>query len=112
MTVMTPLSGAPAAPGLTITAQPMLTGGPGISSSLLVVSPGSSRRRPSRGAEVGGAGDGGGGALELRLPLPLDGGRGALQRGGAGRLDVDGALGLEVDVAARLQRDGAVGLDG
>jgi hypothetical protein len=33
MLTITPLSGAPAIPGVTITAQPRLTGGPGISRS-------------------------------------------------------------------------------
>src|SRR5437867_4282332 len=91
---MTPVSGGPAAPGVTITAHPMLTGGPGIAVPLPSLS-----RREVRGARQ-------------REERALHRGRGSpLELGGGLALHADRQA-LDLHVRPRLDRDAARGLEG
>src|SRR6478672_5018198 len=99
MVVITPESGGPAAPGLRITAHPMLTGGPGMA--------------PLRRAELRDAGERDLRAFDLGRRRSLDGGVApGLERERAlgGHLHV--ARGVHLEVAPGLDRHLAGGLDG
>src|SRR5688572_5155084 len=94
---MTPLSGGPAAPGVSTTAHPIETGGPDI--------------RSSRSAEADLSRDGDRRSLQLRLPAALRFHCHALHLHVGSSLELDVAVGLQLDVARRFHRDGPVRLD-
>src|SRR5579884_1167958 len=111
---MTPESGAPAAPGVTITAHPIVTGGPGIFKSLLTRrKTGRARERQHRAFYRGA-----GAALNLRRSLRLDRRRESFQCEIALRLytqrtgcvQADIALACELDVSLAADRHLRVGI--
>src|SRR6266851_645187 len=97
-TLITPLSGAPAAPGVSTTAHPIETGGPGI------LMPSSSRR-----AELRGSRDRNHRALESCLALALDTRGHALSLELVLRAELQIALRLDFYIALRRELEAALG---
>src|SRR5260370_6340511 len=96
--LITPLSGAPAAPGVSTTAHPIETGGPGI------LMPSSSRR-----AELRGSRDRNHRALESCLALALDTRGYALSLGLVLRAELQISLRLAFHIALRRELESALG---